>query len=179
MSNHDDTELNEKAEEKSPLQTENGDDLKAAYEESQRKASENWDLFLRARADVDNVRRRAVTDVENAHKYGIEKFAREMLSVVDSLDHALAAASKGDDKGLSEGIILTHKLLLDTLDKFGIQQVDPIGQSFDPMRHEALSAQVNSDVEPNKILLVVQKGFTLHDRLLRPARVIVSKASEA
>lgn len=172
--------------------------LKAELEETRKKASENWDLFLRARADVDNARRRAVIDIENAHKYGIEKFAREILAVVDSLDHGLAAGvnstngengangsngatgGKGQSgehtQSLREGMELTYKLLLDILDKFGIQQINPLGEVFDPIKHEALSTQPNGAVAPNTVLVVIQKGFTLHDRLLRPARVIVSRA---
>lgn len=151
-------------------------DLATLLEETQKKASEHWDLFLRTRADADNIRRRAVTDVENAHKYGIEKFAREILAVVDSLDQGLALSVGDEAKGLHEGMALTHKLLLDTLDKFGIKPLDPLGEMFDPMRHEALSTQVDNSKEPNRVLIVIQKGFSLHDRLLRPTRVIVSKA---
>lgn len=175
------------------------DNLKTELEEARKKAAENWDLFLRSRADVDNARRRAMLDVENAHKYGIEKFAKEILAVVDSLDHGLLA-TKGsnstdttnaedstgsgrgagnNDQSLREGMELTYKLLLDTLDKFGIKQIDPIGEPFDPIKHEALSTQPNGDVAPNIVLVVIQKGFTMHDRLLRPARVIVSRALEA
>ncbi len=160
---------------------ENSEDLACLLEAAQKKTTENWDLFLRARADADNIRRRALLDVENAHKYGIEKFAREILAVVDSLDHGLAAANAvegKEDKGLKEGILLTRKLLVDTLEKFGIHELNPLGESFDPMRHEALSMQINNELESNKVITVVQKGFTLFDRLLRPARVIVSRKEE-
>jgi molecular chaperone GrpE len=158
--------------------------LQGVLEEANRKASENWDLFLRARAEGDNVRRRAVLDVEAAHKYGIEKFARELLSVVDSLEQGLTlTASLGLEQGsvqsLREGAELTHKLLLSLLEKFGIQALDPTGQAFDPEKHEALSTQLDASVEPNQVLMVLQKGYSLHDRLLRPARVIVSRKPEA
>jgi molecular chaperone GrpE len=145
----------------------------AELEEARKKAAENWDLFLRTRADADNIRRRAVIDVENAHKYGIEKFARELLAVMDSLEQGLAISST--DQGLREGMVLTHKLLLDILEKFGVQVVDPLGEIFDPLRHEALTTQVNTEIQPNTVITVIQKGFSLHERLLRPARVIVSK----
>lgn len=151
--------------------------VKQELEVAQKKAAENWDLFLRMRADSENIRRRALLDVENAHKYGIEKFSRELLSVVDSLDQGLSLAGS-QDQGLREGLELTYKLLLSTLEKFGIKQLNPLGETFDPMKHEALSTQVNNEVQPNKILVVVQKGFILHDKLLRPARVIVSKIEE-
>lgn len=156
--------------------------VQAALEEARKKAAENWDLFLRTRADADNMRRRALLDIENAHKYGVEKFAKELLAVVDSLEHGLAAidslAEGSKAVALHEGIDLTYKLLLDTLDKFGIKAISPLGQVFDPKLHEALSTVVNEAVEPNTILVVVQKGFLLQERLLRPARVVVSKRGD-
>jgi molecular chaperone GrpE len=157
-------------------------EISKELEEAQKKAAENWDLFLRTRADAENMRRRSLLDVENAHKYATEKFARELLSIVDSLElglSALAGAEKSVETNVKEGFQLTYKLLLDTLGKFGIQQMDPLNEHFDPKLHEALSAQPNNEVEPNKVLLVIQKGFLLHDRLLRPARVIVSRAGES
>lgn len=175
MSTHD-----EKTDNSSPAEP--PVDISTELEEAKRKAAENWDLFLRTRADVDNAQRRARLDVENAHKYGVEKFAREMLPVVDSLDQGLAIAlTSGGDvaKSLHEGMELTYKMLLDIFEKFGIHPINPLGESFDPLRHEALSTQVSDEVEPNKVLLVIQKGFTLQDRLLRPARVIVSRALES
>lgn len=184
MSNHDESVLDENAKEiesadtAKPTQTgdtpENTANLADLLEEARRKAAENWDLFLRTRADADNIRRRATIDVENAHKYGVERFARELLAVVDSLDHGLASVG-ADANALKEGMELTYKLLLDILTKFGIQVINPLNEPFDPTKHEALTAQAKNDVNPNTVLTVVQKGFTLQDRVLRPARVIVSK----
>jgi len=184
VSNHNESVLNENAKEMEgassakPDQTadtpENSENLADLLEEARRKAAENWDLFLRTRADADNIRRRATIDVENAHKYGVERFARELLAVVDSLDHGLASVG-ADANALKEGMELTYKLLLDILTKFGILVINPVNEPFDPIRHEALTAQIKNDVEPNTVLTVVQKGFTLQDRVLRPARVIVSK----
>ncbi|MBP6104372.1 MAG: nucleotide exchange factor GrpE [Gammaproteobacteria bacterium] len=160
------------------------EDLQRSLEEANRKASENWDLFLRARAEGDNIRRRAVLDVEGAHKYGIEKFARELLGVVDSLEQGLTMTAtlgleqEGTVQSLREGTELTHKLLLSLLEKFGIKALDPTGQAFDPEKHEALSTQPDASVEPNQVLMVIQKGYSLQDRLLRPARVIVSRKPE-
>lgn len=137
------------------------------------------DKMLRFKAEVENTRRRSAIDVENAHKFAVEKLARELLNVVDSLEHGLAAMSEPDKTQivhLREGMQLTHKLLLDTLDKFNIKQINPQGESFDPKQHEALTTQPTVDLEPNKVLTVVQKGFTIQDRVLRPARVIVAKA---
>lgn len=156
------------------------EDLKAALEEARQKAAENWDLFLRAQADFQNLQRRSRLDVENAHKYGFDRFGRDMLLVVDSLDHGLTHAKPNEsDQALHQGMELTFKMLLDTLEKYGIHQINPIGEAFDPAKHEAISTQINDEVEPNQVLVVVQKGFTLHDRLLRPARVIVSRKTEA
>jgi molecular chaperone GrpE len=149
-------------------------------EETKRKAAENWDLFLRARADVENVQRRARADIENAHKFAIERFARELLTVADSLEHGLAASEKEiEAKALREGMELTYKMLLDVFEKFGIKILNPVNETFDPKYHEAVSTQPTKELEPNKIMMVVQKGFTLNDRMLRPARVIVSRAAEA
>ena len=182
MSNQEGFDVTTQTQKTTEDEAENSQKLATLLEEAQKKATEHWDLFLRARAEADNMRRRALLDVENAHKYGIEKLAREILAVVDSLDHGLNAANTIDSKessGLKEGIQLTYRMLLDILDKFGIKQVDPVGENFDPMQHEALSTQINNEIEPNKVLSVVQKGFTLFDRLLRPARVIVSRREES
>lgn len=154
------------------------EDLKKALEEAQTKSEENWNLFLRTRADMDNLRRRAELDLDNARKYGVERFAREMLSVIDSLEHGLAIAESEHDAAYRAGMALTLKLCLDIFEKFGIVEINPLGENFDPNKHEAISMQVNSEVEPNKILIVAQKGFILNERVLRPARVIVSKAEE-
>ncbi len=148
------------------------------------KAAENWDLLLRTKADEENTRKRARLDVESAHKYGIERFARSMLNVVDSLERGIESSnievsnSESNEniiKGLKDGMDLTLKLLLDTLEQFGIKMLNPIGETFNPAQHEALSMQDQADAAPNSVLMVVQKGFTMHDRVLRPARVIVAK----
>lgn len=170
MSNNDETAQTAET----PGNLENSENLADLLEEARKKAAENWDLFLRTRADADNIRRRATIDVENAHKYAVSDLAKELLAVVDSLDHGLAVTDVSND-ALRQGMELTYKLLLDVLTKFGILPINPVNEPFDPMKHEALTAQVKNDVAPNTVLMVVQKGFTLQDRLLRPARVIVSK----
>lgn len=155
------------------------EDLQKQLETAQENLAQTNDKMLRLMADSENTRRRASLDVENAHKYGIEKLARELLNVVDSLEHGLNAFSEPDNTQivhLREGVQLTYKLLLDTLDKFKIKQIDPQGETFDPKQHEALTVQPTDELEPNKVLTVVQKGFTIHDRILRPARVVVTKA---
>jgi len=152
-------------------------DLAAA----QQKAEENWNHFLRARAELDNMRRRAERDVEQAHKFALEKFAGELLGVRDSLELGLQAAQDpaADIAKVREGLDLTLRMLKQAMEKFNIVQVDPQGQKFDPSKHEAMAAQEAADCEPNTVLHVVQKGYLLNDRLLRPAMVIVSKAAPA
>lgn len=137
------------------------------------------DLALRAQADAQNVKRRAEQDVEKARKFALEQFTRELLPVVDNLERALEAASGEDDvvKPIAEGVELTLKSFLDAMSKFNIEQVDPQGEPFDPNLHQAMSMIENDEVEPNSVIAVMQKGYTLNGRLVRPAMVMVSKAS--
>ncbi len=147
------------------------------WEEAKKKIEETKDLYLRTKADMENVRRRAQIDLDNAYKYSVEKFAKELVGVVDSLEHGIGIANTEHDNAMREGMTLTLKLLLDIFEKFGIKGIEPvIGDDFNPKIHEALSMQFSTDVSPNKIMLVAQKGFTLQERLLRPARVIIAKA---
>ena len=140
----------------------------------QAKADENWDRYLRAAAELENVRKRASRDVENARKFALERFARELLAVKDSLEMGLAAAEKASVESLLEGSAATLKLLSNTLEQFGVAAVDPEGEPFDPEFHEAISMQPSTDVEPGSVVTVVQKGYSLNGRLLRPAMVIVA-----
>lgn len=142
---------------------------------AEQKAHENWEKSVRALAELDNVRRRAEREVTNAHRYGLEKFITSLLPVVDSLEQALQLASKDQDAGMREGLELTMKLFLDLLQKHEVQQLDPLGAPFNPQEHEAMSIQEAPDTAPNTVLAVFQKGYKLNDRLIRPARVIVSK----
>ena len=136
------------------------------------------DRTLRAQADAQNARRRAEQEMEKARKYALERFAGELLPVVDNLERALEAASGDDEaiKPIAEGVELTLKSLQDVLRKFQVEPVDPVGEPFDPQRHQAMSLIDNPDAEPNTVLAVMQKGYTLNERLLRPAMVVVSKA---
>ncbi len=136
------------------------------------------DDIVRAKADVQNVRRRAELDVEKAHKFSTEKFARELLSAVDNLERAIASCPEDElVKPFLEGVEMTQKGLLDTLKKFSVEAIDPEGHPFDPALHQAISMVEAPDSEPNTVLNVVQKGYTNHGRLLRPAMVVVSKAA--
>ncbi len=138
------------------------------------------DMALRAEAEMQNVRRRAERDVENAHKYGIEKFVANLLPVLDGIEKAVesseAVAGKDADDPVLVGIRLCHKLLLDVLVKENIEVIDPVGQPFDPNEHQAMSMIENPDMEPNSVCAVVQRGYKLNARLVRPAMVMVSKA---
>ena len=144
----------------------------------QAKADENWDRYLRAAAEIENVRKRAIRDVEHARKYALENFSGELLAVKDSLEMGLVAAESADANSLREGSEATLKLLGKTLERFGIVEIDPEGEPFDPELHEAMTMQPSGDVEPGSVLTVIQKGYTLNDRLLRPARVIVASEPE-
>jgi molecular chaperone GrpE len=146
--------------------------------EAQKAASENWDRFVRAQAEMENLRRRMEKDLQNAHKYALEKFVRELLPVVDSLELGIAAASaeSPDIAKLREGNELTLKQLQSVLEKFNIRAIDPVGEKFNPELHQAMAMEPSSSVEPNTILQVFQKGYLLNDRLLRPSLVVVAQA---
>jgi molecular chaperone GrpE len=137
------------------------------------------DAALRSQADAQNIKRRAEQDIEKARKFGLEQFARELLPVVDNLERALEATAGQDEavKPIAEGVELTLKSFLDALRKFNLEAVDPVGEPFDPNLHQAMSMVENADVEPNSVIAVMQKGYTLNGRLLRPAMVMVSKAA--
>lgn len=141
------------------------------------KAQENHDAFLRAKAETENIRKRAVTDVANAHKYAVEGFAAELLAVKDSLDAALAVET-ATVESLRDGTELTRKQLTAAFEKFKLAEVNPVGQKFDPHRHQAMT-MVEADAEPNTVVQVLQKGYVLHDRVIRPALVTVAKARDA
>jgi molecular chaperone GrpE len=136
------------------------------------------DSVVRAAADNDNIRRRAALDVEKAHKFALEKFANELLPVIDNLERAVEFSDKENEalKPLIEGIELTQKSFIDAVAKFGVELVNPEGEKFNAEFHQAMSMQPSADVEPNTVIAVMQKGFTLNGRLLRPAMVMVSKA---
>ena len=135
------------------------------------------DAALRAQADAQNVKRRAEQDVEKARKFALEQFTRDLLPVVDNLERALEAASGDEEavKPIAEGVELTLKSFVDAMMKFNIEVVDPQGEPFDPNLHQAMSMVENNEVEPNSVIAVMQKGYTLNGRLVRPAMVMVSK----
>ncbi|MDA8622112.1 nucleotide exchange factor GrpE [Psychrosphaera sp.] len=135
---------------------------------------------VRAAADVENIRRRAAQDVEKARKFALEKFVNELLPVIDNMERAIEFSDKENEtlKPVLEGVELTQKSFVDAVSKFGVEIVDPQGQKFNAEFHQAMAMQPSADVEPNTVIAVMQKGFTLNGRLLRPAMVMVSKAAE-
>ncbi|HHJ35945.1 MAG TPA: nucleotide exchange factor GrpE [Gammaproteobacteria bacterium] len=153
------------------------DSLEAQLEDAQAKATENWEQFLRAKAEMDNLRRRNAKDVENAHKFGIEKFVTELLPVLDAMAMGLAA-EEASAESLREGMELTMNMMTKMMEKLGIEEIDPLNEKFDPDKHQAMTMQPNAEVEPNTVIAVMQKGYALNNRLIRPAMVMVSKAVE-
>ena len=149
--------------------------LQAKLEEVQQRER---DSILRAKAELENVRRRAELDVEKAHKFALEKFSGELLPVIDNLERGLETADKSNKElaPLVEGIELTLKSLLDVVRKFGIEVVGETHVPFDPSVHQAMTMLESEEFEPNQVMMVMQKGYTLNGRLLRPAMVAVSKA---
>ena len=145
--------------------------------EARREARQNLDRALRAHAELENVRKRLERDLQNAHKFALERFVSELLPVKDSLELGLAAASEkgASAAGIAEGVGLTLRMLEQAMEKFGVKTVDPDGEPFDPEFHQAMTMQESDAVEPGTVLTVVQKGYLLNERLVRPAMVIVAK----
>lgn len=148
--------------------------LEQQLKEAEIRAAEHHDAWLRAKAETENIRKRAQTDIANAHKYAVDNFSVQLLVVMDSLDAALATENSTLEN-LRDGVELTRKQLAAIFEKFNIHTIDPQGEKFDPHRHEAMCA-VESDLAPNTVIQVMQKGYMLHDRVIRPAMVTVSKA---
>lgn len=156
-------------------------ELELALSAAQSTVADQKDSVIRAKAEVDNVRRRAAQDVEKAHKFALEKFAAEMITVVDNLERGLATIDANDEsqKATYEGMDLTLQGLLSGLEKFGVQSIDPQDQPFNPELHQAMSMQEVEGVAPNTVIAVMQKGYELNGRLIRPAMVMVSSASSS
>lgn len=157
-----------------------GEALKKLVDAEEVASRANDDL-LRVQAEMQNLRRRSEQDIEKAHKYSQEKFSTELLSVMDNLERALAAAANHEDdtvKAIYEGVDLTLKSFTDCFNRFHIEAVDPMGEPFDPQLHQAMTIIENAEVEPNTVIEVMQKGYTLHSRVIRPAMVVVSKEPE-
>ena len=168
------------AELESALAEEGSDDLaklQAQLEQAQAKADENMDIALRTRAEMENLRKRQSRELENAHKYALDKIAEELLPVRDTLELGVAAADdeQAELGKIVEGTQLTLKMLTQALEKFNILEVDPVGEKFNPDLHQAIGMEEGSDQPANTVLTVMQKGYTLNERLLRPAMVVIAK----
>jgi molecular chaperone GrpE len=164
--------------EMSPLVAEIAE-LKAKLEEAERTASAVRDQQLRAMAELDNMRKRTQREIDTGVKYGMERMLSDLLTVCDSLDLGLKAATAPEAtvKAIADGVALTHKQFMHVLEKHGVKQIDPQGQPFNPDLHEAVAAVEAADVPANHVVNVMQKGYRLHERTLRPAMVVVAKAS--
>jgi molecular chaperone GrpE len=147
--------------------------LEQRLREAELNAQEHHDAWLRARAEADNIRKRSQTEIANAHKFAVENFTTELLAVKDSLEAALAS-DNATVETLRSGVELTLRQLKSVFEKFNVKEVDPTGERFDPHRHQAIST-AESEREPNTVVQVLQKGYLLHDRVIRPALVIVAK----
>jgi molecular chaperone GrpE len=154
-------------------------ELEAELEAAKGTIDGQKDAVLRARADMENAKRRAEQEVDKARKFALEKFAGELLPVLDNLERAMQVADAENEaiKPVIEGVDLTLKSFVSTVEKFGMQVLDPQGESFNPELHQAMSMQESSDFAPNTVMAVMQKGYTLNGRLIRPAMVMVSRAS--
>lgn len=158
-----------------------GEDLSSRIHTLEEQLAAAQDQNLRMAAEVQNIRRRAEQDVEKAHKFALERFAGDLLAIVDSLERGLELSSPNDEavKPIREGMELTFKLFLDTLARHQLTAIDPVGEPFNPEHHQAMAMEESAHAEPNSVLKVFQKGYLLNGRLLRPAMVVVSKAPQA
>ena len=155
-------------------------ELETALSDAQAQIKEQQDSVLRARADMENARRRAEAEVEKSRKFALERFAGELLPVIDNLERAIQAGDGENDavKPLLEGVDMTLKSFVSTIEKFGLTPIDPQGEGFNPELHQAMSMQESADHAPNTVMAVMQKGYQINGRLLRPAMVMVSRAPE-
>jgi molecular chaperone GrpE len=150
--------------------------LHAELEAARARADDYWNKLVRTQAEMENLRKRSARELEQAHRYAVERFATELLAVKDSLEMGVDAASNEiESEKLREGTELTLRMLVRAMEKFNIEEINPQGQPFDPARHQAMTTQENSQLPPNTVVAVLQKGYAIGERLLRPAMVIVSK----
>ena len=171
----DDMEADIAFEEKAIVDSE--EELLQQLQDAEKKAEENWELLLRTKAEMENLRKRTEKDLEKAHKYGIEKFVSEMLPVKDSMELGMAA-QEATVESLREGMQLTMNMFNSALDKLGVTEINPENEAFDPQVHQAMTMQETDEVDANTVLTVMQKGYMLNERLIRPAMVVVSKKPE-
>jgi len=171
-------EINNEEVENNEVEVEINEDPAALLEDARNKADEHWNELLRAKADMENLRRRQARDLENAHKHALDKFVAELLPIYDSMEFGLNAANgeEASIEAVREGLEMTMKMFLSSTNKFGLEQVNPAkGDDFDPELHQAMAMQPVEGMDTNKVLSVAQKGFQFNGRLLRPAMVLVSQ----
>ncbi len=182
--NNVETDVDEQLEEQGASEVEEAlveqseaDELRARLQEATDEAAQSRDLALRTRAEMENLRKRQSRELENAHKYALDKISMELLPVRDTLEMGVAAAhaDEAEMSRIVEGTELTLKMLTQAMEKFNVVEVDPIDEKFDPDLHQAISVQEGTDKPANTVLVVMQKGYTLNDRLLRPAMVVIAK----
>jgi len=169
--------LKQKIAKEEPQALLNQEELEQKLAEAEKKAEENWERVLRMQADMDNAERRSKLSIEQAHKFALQKFALELLPVIDNLERAIASHASEDDSAgsLLDGVELTLKMFKATLEKFGIVEVNPIDQGFNPELHQAVSTLEDAGIQPGNVVSVLQKGYILNSRLIRPALVVVAK----
>ncbi|WP_203299629.1 nucleotide exchange factor GrpE [Marinobacter sediminum] len=177
-------EATEAAAEEAQAESEVVDGEESEVDALRAQVKEAQEQMLRSQAEMQNVRRRAEIDVEKAHKFALEKFVKELLPVADSLEKAVESTEGSEDAGelvasIREGVEMTLNLFMNSLGKFNVEQLNPVGEPFDPQQHEAMSMVPSPDAEPNSIVAVVQKGYLLNGRVVRPAMVVVAKAEDA
>ena len=174
------TEMDETIESEAAESTESGEvNLETQLADAQAKADDNWDQLVRSRAEMENIRRRSERELANAHKYALEKFAQELLPVIDSMEMGVLAAQdeNADVSKLREGTEMTLKMFETAIEKFGIKSVHPHGEAFNPEHHQAMTMIDSPEHEPNTVIDVMQKGYLLNERLVRPAMVVVSSTN--
>ena len=177
-------EATEAAAEEAQVEGEAVESEESEVEALRAQVKEAQEQMLRSQAEMQNVRRRAEIDVEKAHKFALEKFVKELLPVADSLEKAVESTEGNDNAGelvasIREGVEMTLNLFMSSLGKFNVEQLNPVGEPFDPQQHEAMSMVPAPDAEPNSVVAVVQKGYLLNGRVVRPAMVMVAKAEDA
>lgn len=175
---HQKLQENLSEEEQEQLTYPSHEELEQKLTEAEEKASEYRDKMLRIQAEMDNLKKRVERDIESAHKYALDKFVGELLPIIDNFERAISHPQGAEStSSVLEGVQLTLKMFYTALEKFGVQQVNPENEPFNPQQHQAISTQVNPNLQPNTVVSVLQKGYLLNNRLIRPALVIVSKES--
>ncbi len=179
--NNVNTEMNDSAAEVSENQAQDNveQDVQSLLVEAQTQAAQHYDSLLRLQADMENLRRRTEREIDNAKKFALERIVNDLLPVLDSMEMGLQASAQAanEQDTIRQGLEMTVKMFQDVMQRFSVEAVDPIGQKFNPQEHEAMTMQPSAEHEPNTVMFTVQKGYKLHGRVVRPARVVISAAA--